>query len=720
MLLHWNENIHSVVDDEKAWLILQSDINNHRFEDVFLLVGKYTMVTQDAQGNEINRYDKENIRTLTLREFIGGGCLCATTGSGNIEIARFSTPYLEAYRNALPKLERWLRTAQPFSEEREGGKQQQQVSSHSKGANISLWGVIREMAHYFYPYRRLMLCTAALLILSVLFEMVPPYITKLIIDEIAAPTGQAGNLLWMISGLAFAQLFGTAVLMARGYLSIRIGGKLVGDIRRDMFNALMDQSIRFFDKRQLSQFIGRIHHDTHEMKSFLSEGVTQILAQILTAGFILCMLFYLNWWLTLIVLAPLPFLYWGMMWLWPKIRVLWHAQWQSTVHIQNRIGEALQGIRVIKAFGQEQAEKNRFNHMNEKVIERSSSIQNFWLAVTPLFSLITSLFGVLIWFIGGRSVLFGEMTIGTLSAYTAYLMMFFGPIRWFSQSISWVNDAVGASERIVEVIQAPIDVMDAKDAPTFYGVGEVQFKGVCYGYEKDHRVLKDINLDIAAGEMIGIVGHSGAGKSTLMQLLCRFYDPDTGSILLDGRDLRQIRREDLRRHIGVVLQDTFLFDGTIAQNICYGIPEASVQQIIEAAVAANAHDFICRLPDGYETQVGERGIRLSGGEKQRIAIARAILLNPRVLILDEATASVDTETEEKIQQALNKLVQGRTTIAIAHRLSTLQSASRLIVIEQGEIVEVGTHQELYQLKGVYYRLLQSGQQSECFPEEVRV
>ena len=390
------------------------------------------------------------------------------------------------------------------------------------------------------------------------------------------------------------------------------------------------------------------------------------------------------------------------------MRSLWHRAYRRRSKLFDVVNDSVSGIRVVRAFGQQKDEVNRFGSANIDARDYETHAEMIWATYYPPLMFAVQLGTLIVWYVGGLDVIAGAMSLGTLFAFHAYLAMFYQPLRYVSPLINWASRSMTAAERLFEVIDSQPEQLDDGSLKAMPNItGEVKFHNMTFGYESHKPVLRDINLHVQPGEMIGLVGHSGAGKSTLINLICRFYTPDAGRLEIDGEDIKQIDLKDLRRQIGVVLQEPYLFSGTIAENIAYAHPDAAMEDIIAAAKAANAHEFIVKFPDGYDTEVGERGGSLSGGERQRISIARAILHNPRILILDEATSSVDVETEQKIQQAIDRLVQNRTTFAIAHRLSTLRNADRLFVIEKGKGVECGSHEELMETKGIYYKLVET-------------
>ncbi|MYE88151.1 ABC transporter ATP-binding protein, partial [Candidatus Poribacteria bacterium] len=427
---------------------------------------------------------------------------------------------------------------------------------------------------------------------------------------------------------------------------------------------------------------------------------------------ILVILFWMHWQLTLCMLLPVPFIIiWGRLF-WRRMRRIFNKHGQSWAHLSARLNEAFAGIHVVKAFAQEMREIGDFEKKNTDLMRISRRTARHWLVFFAVTSFLTGCGGIIIWLVGGSDMLRGNLTLGTLTAFSGYMWQVYGPLEWLSRVNSWMTRAFAGAERIFEVIDASPEAYDDPEATAIAEIqGRVTFKDVTFGYDKSKPVLHEVDLDVAPGEMVGLVGKSGVGKTTTVNLIARFYDVDRGAIEIDGVDVRNLRLEDLRRQIGIVLQEPFLFSGTIAENIGYGNPGATFEEIMQAAQAANAHDFIVGKADGYDTNVGERGNNLSGGEKQRVSIARAILHNPRILILDEATSSVDVETEKEIQEAVARLVKNRTTFAIAHRLSTLRNANRLVVLDAGRIVEVGTHSELMKKQGVFYDLVELQQQT---------
>jgi ATP-binding cassette subfamily B protein len=410
--------------------------------------------------------------------------------------------------------------------------------------------------------------------------------------------------------------------------------------------------------------------------------------------------------LTVFVFIPIVATVLFLKMIFPSIRIYFHRFFQRRAGLSALVNDSISGMRVIKAFGQEPVELEKFDRRSSSYRDAGTELVKKWSIYRPFLHFLIMCGIVIVWFVGGKQVFSGNMTVGEIVAYSGYLMMFYRPVFMLTRMAQMISNSLAAAERVFDVIDTEPEIKEAPDAVSMPEInGEIEFSNVTFGYSKFKPVVRDLSVKVYANEMVGLVGRSGAGKSTIINLICRLYDVNKGEILIDGIDIRKIRYSDLRSQIGVVLQETFLFNGTIFDNIAYAKPDAAKEEVIEASIAANAHEFIINKPDGYDTEVGERGDRLSVGEKQRVSIARAILRNPRILILDEATSSVDTQTEKKIQDALANLVRGRTTIAIAHRLSTLRNCSRILVIEDGTVAEVGTHGELMAGKGIFHDLV---------------
>ena len=590
--------------------------------------------------------------------------------------------------------------------------------------------VMLRILSYIQPYRGRAILFIFLIIVGTLISLVPQYFNRILIDDIlqlnnlVAPPADT-QLTWLgalfrgiqpatvalsiaIGTLLAALVISSIFSIFHGRLAAWLTFRISANIRSHVYQHLHNLSIRFFDKRTTGTVISHITEDSERLQDFMLEGLSFLGVQVFLFFGIGGMLFWMNWKLACFILIPIPILVFGAGWFWRKVRSLWHRAWRRRSKLFDVVNDSVSGIRVVRAFGRQKGEVNRFSDANIDARDYETNAEMIWATYYPPLMAAIQLGSLIVWYIGGLDVLVGTMSLGTLMTFHAYLMRFYEPMRYISPLINWASRSMTAAERLFEVIDSQPEQFDDGTLKTMPNIaGEVRFHNMTFGYESHKPVLRDINLHVQPGEMIGLVGHSGAGKSTLINLICRFYTPDSGQLEIDGEDIRRINLKDLRQQIGVVLQDPYLFSGTIAENIAYAQPDASMEDIIAAAKAANAHEFIVKFPDGYDTEVGERGGSLSGGERQRVSIARAILHNPRILILDEATSSVDVETEKKIQQAIDRLVQNRTTFAIAHRLSTLRNADRLFVIEKGKGVECGSHEELMEKKGIYYKLVET-------------
>jgi len=566
--------------------------------------------------------------------------------------------------------------------------------------------VLRRLLAYAIPYRRRLMLTATLMLIGTAFGLAPPYVTKQLVDRVLVPRANVHLLGWLVLALAVASVLGTAVTVWRNRVTAYLGGRISFDIRAALYERLQWLSMRYYDRHPAGTLISRLTQDSGGVQDFLAFGLPFLVTNLLTIVGVTIMILAINWKLALLALIPAPLVSLVTRTLWHKMHRAFHAFWYRWGRFHTLVNDALGRVKVIKAFSQQPTEITRYQVRNTDLLSASVYAEQTWGTVFPIIGLLIGSGSLLVWYFGGRAVVHHNATVGDLVAFLGYLGMVYGPLNFLANAAQWMSRALTAAERVFEVLDAEQESEKAKGEIVPERIrGEVEFRDVTFGYEKHQPVVKGISFRAEPGHMLGLVGKSGVGKTTIINLLCRFYDADEGEVLVDGVNLRDLSLWAYRGRLGAVLQEPFLFSGTIAENIAYGKPHATIEEIMAAAKTANAHDFIVAKPDGYDEQVGERGGRLSAGEKQRVCIGRAILHDPAILILDEATANVDLETEEQIQQAIARLVEGRTTFAIAHRLSTLRNADALLVLEDGKVAEFGTHQELEDKKGVYYSLL---------------
>ena len=565
---------------------------------------------------------------------------------------------------------------------------------------------LKRLVGYLGPYWRRLIVTSVLLILSTGLSLLPPLFQRQIVDEVIG-TRDLSRLAVLIAIMIGVYAAGGLVDFGDQYLRHTLGEHFLFDLRVRIYAYLQRLSLSFFERTSTGELMSRVTSDVNALEQFVTHGV------ILTDG----------------GPAPVGGRIGGVAGarlatgarrtdsradhcLGPAgynrySRPIYRRVRDRLGDISARLQDDLAGIRVVQAFGQEDAELERFRTVSEKYYHERVRAIRVWSTFFPAMYFMSAVGGVLVLGFGARMVVGGHISLGTLVAFLAYIASFYDPLRRLTDVDDTFQQAIAAAERIFELLDEKPDVQDAPDAVELTHMkGDVVFDDVHFGYGDGDEVLHDIEFHMAPGQVMALVGPSGAGKTSIANLLCRFYDPARGRILVDGHDLRQVKLESLRRHVAVVLQDTFLFNATVRENLLYGKPDASEEEIVAAARAAYAHEFIAQMPNGYDTEIGERGVKLSGGQRQRLALARAILADPRILILDEATSSVDAEAEYLIQQALEGVMKGRTSLVIAHRLSTIRNADKIIALEGGRIREIGKHSELLALGGLYSQLYQ--------------
>ncbi|WP_240644350.1 ABC transporter ATP-binding protein [Paenibacillus paeoniae] len=583
--------------------------------------------------------------------------------------------------------------------------------------------LVLRLLSFVKPYKFSALLIIFLMLLNSASGLVIPYLTgTALFDQALKGEGYFADQIGLVILLVI--VFRTLSLLSGvlfSTLNVRMVANLVFDLKSVIFTAMQRLSLNFFQRKQTGQLITRMNYDSAELQIFLIDVFSYFIVNAMNIIGITIILLVLDWKLTLICFLPLPIVFYLIQKVYPKLLRLSSRTHRRMSAMNSIISDSIKGVRVIKAFGMEHREMERFQRTN---VHFSSAEQNYNRlsgTIFPMLNALTQMGGMFIWAFGGWMVLKGEISFGLMLTFVHYMYMLYGPIEFMNNIVGWWSRCVTASQRLFEIQDANPDVKEKENAIRIPVMkGNIQVTNVVFGYEPNKSILKNVTLQVKAKQMLGVVGHSGAGKSTLVNLISRLYDVNEGAITIDGVNVKDLAAESLRSNIGIVSQDVYVFSGSIAENIAYANPDCTVMDIIHAAKVANAHDFIEKLPDGYDTIVGTGGYNLSGGEKQRLSIARAILHNPQILILDEATASLDTETELQIQEALDKLIRGRTTIAIAHRLSTLRKADYLVVMDQGKVVEEGTHDTLMGTEGAYYKLVKKHDEALKMSEVISV
>lgn len=573
------------------------------------------------------------------------------------------------------------------------------------------WGLFRRILSYLKPYRGLVILSIILLFVVSLLNLAGPYLTKIVIDDYIQMSNLDG--LDQIALLYAAVLIGAFVCQFFQYILMQsIGQKVMFDIRTEVFAHLHRMSFRFFDRNPIGKLVTRTVNDVEVLNEMLTSGLILVFSDLFTLAGIFVMLAWLDWRLMLVVCAVFPFLAWATHAYRVRARDALRKNRAHQTTLNSHLEETLAGMSTIQMFNQEVKRESEFKGTNQKKLKedlRSLFYNSVYLPSIDVFS--AAGIGLVIWYGGGRFVQ-NEIQLGVLVAFLQYIQKFFEPIRDLAEKFNIIQTAMASSERVFELLDTPEDLPnnnDAKHLDRFKG--RVEFDGVDFAYNENDWVLNDISFSLEEGESLAVVGATGSGKSTLINLLCRFYDVQKGEIRIDGLPVQEMNKQDLRRQIALVQQDVFLFSGNVADNIRLGNPDLNQDQVHEVAQAVNSHHFIDDLPMKYHQEINERGSRLSQGQRQLLSFARALAADPRILVLDEATSSVDTETEQLLQSALRNLIKGRTSIIIAHRLSTLKDVDKVLVLKRGKIVEFGTRQDLIKKKGVYYRLLKLNAES---------
>ena len=685
--------------DDEIIVSCECDLSSCLYKNALVCVLSDSLCVLDEDGGFFRKKYSE-ISDIYVRSYVTSGEIIIVSSGEEIPVSQFTLTMSGKVEQLVNTVRKFI-SGETVDKDSLTPAKEKDFSYINKGRKKLF---LRVMS-YVPRYKKHLCWMIALIILSTLVNLVRPYVTgTLLYDEVLSETGRySGRIVELVAGLVSISAIGVLFGILQGRIGADMSGKIIYDIKTEVFTAMQKHGMEFFTSKRTGNLLNRVNSDALDIQYFLNDGLPNFIINAATIASVGLFLFIVNPLLSVTVLIPIPII---ALIIKKSLRTFkrlkWHT-WRRSSSMNSTINDTLMGVRVVKAFGKEDREIERFRKKSSLLYENKVSEGVASAKVFPLISWIMALGGLMVWGIGGGQVISGKLSFGELMSFVGYLSLLYAPVNFMVKTFEWFTSCMNSAQRIFEVIDREAAIKEA-DNPIKKDklCGEVELKNVTFSYEPNRTVLKNVSFKVNSGEMIGLVGHSGAGKSTITNIITRLYDVNDGEVLIDGINVKDLSFNTLRSNIGMVLQETFLFTGTIAENIAYGNPNASVDMIVDAAKKAHAHEFIVNLPDGYQTVIGENSINLSGGEKQRISIARAILMDPAILIFDEATASLDTKTEQYIQEAMESLIKGRTTIAIAHRFSTLKNADRLVVVENGCIVEEGTHEELFSKEnGIY-------------------
>ncbi|MBE6632929.1 MAG: ATP-binding cassette domain-containing protein [Ruminococcaceae bacterium] len=711
------------IGEEPLFAVVCDLTTNARYGDSLLLATNRRIIA--VERGELVSAPYAEIQSVRVKRMYGNASLLLTPKNGGVKrILRFSYAVGDLCEMASQFVNA-VASGSPLSEEMEivrATYDKLNLVCPKCGRNLIRAGadcihcraksqVAAKLLRYVRPELKTILICILISCVTTAISLLPPYMTQTIVDEVLplrelglAPDG-IRRLTFLVVFLLCAYVVQFSLSALRGYLSRRTSDRMVLSLRNDVYEKAQHLPMKFYDKTSTGAVINRISGDTNTIQAFIIRITQDCLIQFALMVGIITVMLCMNWRLTLLSLIPVPLVVIGSRIFSKRIAPYYKKIWRRWASVTSIMTDTIPCVRVIKAFAGEKRAREKFTRYSNEWYRVDMASAKITQTFPWIISFAVTCGSLLIWAVGGRWALLGQVTAGTLVSFISYASMFYNPVNFFANLSDSYQAALASVERVFDILDAECEQSNENGLKPQYLKGKIEFRQVNFSFDKTKKTLSDINVTINPGDIVGIVGTTGSGKSTLINLLMRFYDHYEGDILVDGHNIKDINLEAFRSCIGYVQQEPMMFSDTIFNNIAYGAPNASVEEVIHAAEVANAHSFIVRQPDGYDSMLGERGVGLSGGEKQRLSIARAVLKNPSILVFDEATAAVDSETESLIQEAIERLISGRTTLMIAHRLSTLRKANLILVMDKGRIIEAGSHEELMELGGKYKKLI---------------